>query len=579
MKVNSKPKIIKKKPISIWKIIAPAFIAIITFSAYQPALNNDFTNWDDDKYVYENPILKMEKGNAIKEAFSKPYYLLYTPLTLISYGLNYWYQGTIARPFILTNILIHILNSILVLLLVLKMSRSNIASITAGIAFALHPMHVESVAWISERKDVLYTLFFFAGMLSWLNYETQKSKHFYFITIIFFILSCLSKPSAIIFPAILVLLSIWNEMNSGQKMSIELFSPKKHIDKIPFFMVSVLFGWILLFGVETQGGQMHNAGNTSHSFGPMENVLIAIYSFVWYPLKALWPNPLCAFYAYPHNSEPLPWYITLSPIPFIIYGIITWYAWKKNKATVLFSMLFFIISIFLFIKVLTTVGAITYDRYFYVASFGFCLLLGIGLKKLNELAQIKFTGWAILILAGSFWFWKTNKQVKIWENSYTLTGNMLEHYPRHLPFAYNNRGLWLNEQKRLPEAIENFKNAIRLDPNSPNAWLNAGKSFGELGKPDSAIIYLENCLRLSEGDSKVYNNLGNAYGLLGNFPKALENFKKSIALDPENANALYNLAVTYGIQGDTLKADSLLLIAAQKGNEGARNSLSSRGKL
>lgn len=579
MKVSSRSKTPKKDSVSIWKFIAPSILAVITFIAYQPALKNDFTNWDDDKYVYENPILKMEKDKAIKESFSRPYYLLYTPLTLISYGLNYWYQGTIARPFILTNILLHILNSLLVLFLVLKMTRSNIASITAGMAFALHPMHVESVAWISERKDVLYTLFFFAGMLSWLSYETQKNKYFYLITLVFFVLSCLSKPSAIIFPAILILLSVWKEMNSGQKEWIKLFSPVKHIDKIPFFLVSIIFGWILLFGVETQGGQMHNDGFTSHTFGPMDNALIAIYSFVWYPLKALWPDPLCAFYAYPHNSEPLPWYIILSPIPFIIYSIITWYAWKKQKETILFSMLFFIASIFLFIKVLTTVGAITYDRYFYVASFGFCLLMGIGIDKLYQSTQLKLAGVAIIVLSGGLWFWKTQQQVKIWENSFTLTGNMLEHYPRHLPFAYNNRGLWLNEQKRLPEAIENFKNAIRLDPNSPNAWLNAGKSFGELGKPDSAIVYLESCLRLSEGDSKVYNNLGNAYGLLGNFPKALKNFEKSIALDPENANALYNLAVTYGIQGDTLRADSLLQIAARKGNEGARNSLSSRGKL
>jgi tetratricopeptide (TPR) repeat protein len=264
---------------------------------------------------------------------------------------------------------------------------------------------------------------------------------------------------------------------------------------------------------------------------------------------------------------------------FILFTAITFIAWKKKQATLLFSCLFFIVSIFLFIKVLTTVGAITYDRYFYVASFGFCLVFGVGIQFLHQSKNLRVLGISLLVGISSFWFWKTQDQLKIWENSFTLTGNMLKYYPKHLPFAYNNRGLWLNEQKRLPEAVENFKNAILLDPNSPNAWLNAGKSFGDMGKPDSAILYLENCLKRSEGDSKVYNNLGNAYGLLGNFPKALQNFEKAILLDPDNANALYNLAVTYGIQGDTLKADSILRISAKKGNEGARNSLNARGKL
>lgn len=556
-----------------------ALLAIITYLAFQPALKNDFTNWDDDKYVYENPILKKEKSQAVIESFSKPYYLLYTPLTLLSYGFNYWYQGPEAKHFILTNILLHILNSLLVMILVWIMTRSTIAGIAAGIFFALHPMHVESVGWISERKDVLYTLFFFTGMITWLKYQQNKSSVWYACTFIAFIASCLSKPSAVIFPVILILLDLWHQMKENKPIKLVNFLLYQQFNKIPFLLVSLIFGWILLFGVETQGGQMHNEGFSSHSFGLFENILIAIYSFVWYPIKALWPMDLCAFYAYPSNSEPLPWYIMMSPLAFILFAAITFIAWKKKQATLLFSCLFFIVSIFLFIKVLTTVGAITYDRYFYVASFGFCLLFGVGIQYLHQSKTLRILGFIILAGASTFWFWKTQNQLKIWENSFTLTGNMLEYYPKHLPFAYNNRGLWLNEQKRLPEAVENFKNAILLDPNSPNAWLNAGKSFGEMGKPDSAILYLENCLKRSEGDSKVYNNLGNAYGLLGNFPKALQNFEKAIALDPDNANALYNLAVTYGIQGDTLKADSILRISAQKGNEGARNSLNARGKL
>lgn len=561
-----------------WLILAA--ISLLTWLAYQNCLSHDFTNWDDDKYVYENPILKMEKGAAVREAFAKPYYLLYTPLTLLSYALNWWYQGPEPDAFVLTNILLHILNSLVVVALVRSMTQSIPAAAVAGLAFALHPMHVESVAWISERKDVLYTLFFFAGMLTWTWYQREKNKQFYFLTLLLFLLSCLSKPSAVIFPVILILLDLRRTMMQAPGLSFfDSLNPRKHLDKIPFFLLSLVFGWILLFGVETQGGQTHSEGFTSHTFGSLENVLIAIYSFVWYPLKALFPHPLCAFYAYPLNTEPLPWYIWASPLPLAGFAWLLFRSWQKKQADVFFTLTYFAVAIFLFIKVLTTVGAITYDRYFYVASFSFCLLAGIGFDRLFASGKWRVPALVLAVAISGLWLYKTRSQTEIWKDSYALTGNMLEHYPRHLPFAYNNRGLWLNEKGRIPEAIEQFRNAIRLDPQSPNAWLNAGKSFGELGQPDSAIYYLENCLQRSDGDSKVYNNLGNAYGMLGNFPKALENFQKSLRLDPENANAYYNLGVTYGLTGDTLTADSLLRIAAQKGNEGAYKSLSSRGKL
>lgn len=576
----------KKKPndthsAKLWYLLSIGALLLVTYLTYHKALTHEFTNWDDDKYVYENPILKMEKGEAIKESFRAPYYLLYTPLTLISYGLNYWYQGKEAQPFILTNILLHLLNSLLVVFLVKKMSGKDLAALAAGAFFALHPMHVESVAWISERKDVLYTFFFFGGMLAWLQYLQNRSPLHYGLTLFLFVLSCLSKPSAVIFPVILVLMEVWHKVKqTPQEANVfKALINSLHINKIPFFLCSILFGWILLFGVETQGGQTHNEGISSHTFGMMDNILIAIYSFVWYPIKALWPMDLSAFYAYPLNTEPLPWYINASPLALLLFGYVFYRAWKQNQENILFTLSFYVVSIFLFIKVLTTVGAITYDRYFYVASFGFCFLFGIGIQALYQHPKFKMSAWGVLILLSSFWSWKSANQIKIWENSFVLMSDMIRQFPRHLPFAYNNRGLYLNEKKQLPEAIENFKTAIRLDPESPNAWLNAGKSYGELGKPDSAIFYLENCLKKAPGDSKVYNNLGNAYGLMGNFPKALENFEKSIALDPENANALYNLGVTYGIMGDTLKADSILRVSAQKGNEGARNALESRGKL
>jgi tetratricopeptide (TPR) repeat protein len=178
----------------------------------------------------------------------------------------------------------------------------------------------------------------------------------------------------------------------------------------------------------------------------------------------------------------------------------------------------------------------------------------------------------------AIWGYLSHQRTGIWKDSYTLMSDMISMYPDHVPFAYNNRGLWLDKNSRNPEALENFKNAIRLDPRSPNAYLNAGRAFGQMQMPDSAIVYLEKVLTMDGGDSKVYNNLGNAYGLKGNFLKAQTAFTKAIELDPSNANAYYNLAVTYSMTGDTVQTDYWMRESARRGNAGAQNALQSRGK-
>jgi len=560
----------KRQTKSVYPIlISILIIIVITGICYAPALRNDFTNWDDDKYVYENPILKLPPAQAIPKMFAEPYYLLYTPLTLLSYGLDYWYQGKEARYFIRTQIGLHILNSILVFLLILLMLKAWKGALLGALFFALHPMHVESVAWISERKDVLYALFFLASMLSWLMYLKEGNRMYYALSWVLFLGSCFSKPSAVILPVILLTLDYLYK---------ERIVWKNLWEKTPFFILSLIFGWILLFGVETQGGKTHSEDFSSHSFEAWENVLLAIYSYVWYPVKMIWPYPLSAFYAYPLNTMPLPWYIHASPVVLILIAGNGFWAWKKKHRPLLFALAFYTIAIFLFVKILTTVGALTYDRYFYVASFGFCYLAGWSIEQMH--VGERFKKWLMIIFAIILLIWAgmSRQRTEVWKNSYVLMSDMLRMYPLHLPFAYNNRGLWLMGEGRLEEAVENFSRAIQIDPAAPNAYLNTGKAFGQLQMPDSAIKYLEISLKLNPGDSKVYNNLGNAYGIKGDFEQARSAFQKSLSIDSNNDNALYNLAVTYALTGDTLTADSIMVESARKGNQGARNSLSSRGK-
>ncbi|NBV13816.1 MAG: tetratricopeptide repeat protein [Sphingobacteriia bacterium] len=565
---NSKPKskATSFSPSPLWIWIA---ILLITFIGYSAALKNGFTNWDDDTYVIDNPLLKNPSWQSVFAMFSSPYYLLYTPFTILSFAINYWFMGKDAFPIIFTNILIHAVNAVLCGILSYRLSGKLGVGFIAGILFGLHPQHVESVAWISERKDVLFTFFILGGMCHWAQNPSENKPQFILINTLWMLAACLSKPTAVIYPALLLGIDYLN----NKPISVKLI-----LEKIPLGILSLFFGWLLLYGVDTQGGQTHDTGDTSHSFTGIDTVLIAIYSFVWYPIKMIFPWPLNAFYAYPFNHEPLPLFYMLSPVLAVfMIGSVIYGFWKKWKFYV-FAWLIYMVGIFLFIKVLTTVGAVTYDRYFYVASIGFCVGAGFLFWKFLQIPSLKIITGIILLIFISGYAWAVNQRCKVWKNSYTLMSDMIEGNPNKVPFAYNNRGLWLTEQGRTEEALSDFQNSIRLDPKSPKAWLNAGKLLGQNNQIDSAIYYLENAQKLEPHDSKVYNNLGNAYGMKGNWNAAISSFTEALKFEPNNVNALFNLGITHGLAGDTVRADSLLRLSARQGFVPAQQSLQSRGK-
>src|SRR5450759_35827 len=248
-------KIIYKK-INLKLILVALLLSIMVMISYRNAFDNEFVDWDDYTYVVDNLLVRKPKETTIKDVFSTPVSLNYHPLTILSLRLNNnecstCPEGISAAPFIKWNVAIHLLNTLLVFMLIYFLSDKKIlVAFLVAALFGVHPMHVESVAWVSERKDVLYAFFFLSGLITYLKSRTEtdnKKKYIWLIiTFLLFILSCLSKAMAVVFPLVLILINFWTDKskrsNPVWESLKETFSIKKLIPLIPFFAVSLFFG-------------------------------------------------------------------------------------------------------------------------------------------------------------------------------------------------------------------------------------------------------------------------------------------------------------------------------------------------
>ncbi|HNM26352.1 MAG TPA: hypothetical protein PKL15_13015 [Saprospiraceae bacterium] len=269
-------------PGGLWAIWIPAILLLVYF-AYQPALQNDFVNWDDPTYVTENPLLLRPTPENKAALWSQPVSLNYHPLTMLSLAWNMDPAKPKARPFIATNIFLHVCNTALVFLFAYFLSRRKLlVAIFTALLFGIHPMHVESVAWVSERKDVLYTLFFMAALLSYLRYVRRGGWGWLAATLGLFVLSCLSKAMAVSLPLVLLLIDFYE----GRLWQEGKIVWRAVLEKIPFLVIS------LLFGVKAVEIQSAGAIGDFQAFSLIQRIAIASYGFLFYLYKLFVPPPM-----------------------------------------------------------------------------------------------------------------------------------------------------------------------------------------------------------------------------------------------------------------------------------------------
>lgn len=542
-KAGTQGKSLQKLP--LWKekyfLPALALVAILAFAAMSPALDNEFVDWDDPEYARDQPLIHSTEGKAFDAIVETPVMGNYHPVTMYSLALDYQADPrtgeTDPAPFHRTNIILHILNSILVFyFLFVFTGRRLVVSAFVALIFAVHPMHVESVAWISERKDVLYTFFFVLAMIMYWYYMKKKNFLYLGATLVFFFFSCFSKPSAVIFPFVMILMDYFDRR--------PLINVRTIAEKVPFFGISLWVGLLTLKAQEAAG-----ATEAQAAFSTLEHGFFAFNGVMMYIAKAFVPVKLSGIYPYPKPTEPLPILVYASPA--IVTGIafLIWRFFRNNRGVV-FGMAFFLVNLLLVLQFIAVGSAMYADRYTYVPYIGLFFAIAwffdmhfkknekLGPLTANSIMGVGFV--AVAIFTGMSF-----DRCGYWKDSPTFWGDVIEKYPRQAPLAYNNLGKWYRERGQYYKAIEHYREGIKTAPAYYLSYNNMGTAYFYLQKPDSALPYYNKAIELKPDYVDSWFNRGAIKAQLNDKEGALADLTQALTLEPGNITALKNRSLVY----------------------------------
>ncbi|MGZ4072293.1 MAG: tetratricopeptide repeat protein [Bacteroidia bacterium] len=537
-------------------------IFILTIGAYSPVKKSDFVNYDDPEYVYQNNHIQQLTIKNTKELFADPKATLYVPLVFLSFSIENHFFKLNPEVFHITNLLLHLINCLLVFWLIWLLTKNELITVIVFSLFALHPLHVESVAWITERKDVLYSVFYLSALISYHFYYQNKNRKYYVLTFLFFVLSCFSKVMAVTLPAILLL---YDYFYCNQK------TWRIIINKIPLFIVSLIFAFVAVRMMNMEG-----KGPVNINYNMFDKLCAASYGLFFYLQKALLPINLSVIYPYPEKAgNVLPAIYLISPL-IILFVFWLVFLYKKSNAIIKGLFLFFLISILPVLQIVPNTFTIAADRYFYLPSLG---LFGIAAYYLNKITEQKRSGSAtVLILISSLaivFSVLTFNRCKVWENSITLFTDVTKKYESDV--AYANLGLAYNDKNDFNAALPLLQKSVQLNSRNPKVLNNYGWALSMTKQYDQAILEFTASVAIDPKEAKTFNNLANTYGTIGNYNAAINSFEKALSLEPDNATTLYNIAYTYLNVGNKQQALNYYQRSAQLGFKPAQDFLAKNG--
>jgi len=507
----------------IWLFI----ILLITGLVYINSLNNELLlGMDDDMYILDNSLLK---SFDLRAHFSEYIAGNYHPLTTLSYSVEYFFFGMNKTAFHTTNLLLHLLNTFLVFLFVSALLKNEmVAVISAGI-FALHPMHVESVSWISERKDQLYTLFYLTSLIQYLKYKSLSKMKNLLLCGGSFILSLLSKSMAVTLPLMLFAIDFYQKSHLTSRI---------FLSKIPFFGLSVLFGIIAL--------KSQSTGNTFYelhlNYSIFERASMLCYSVVFYMYKFLTPVNLSVYHFYPHEVELLP---KMCPL---IITVVSWQLWKIRKSELgkitLFGFAIFIISLLPVLQLIPVGRAFASERYTYVAYIGLALPVAFFLNTWLSHPKFKLMSLSIIIMATIVFSYLSFERNEVWKSSETLFTDLISKYPES-GFGYYSRGVVYDHTNRLDLALKDYDSSILYNPNFHKSFNNRAVVRGKKGNLKGALHDCNKSIMIKPGFASAYNNRGNAKSGLGDIEGAIKDCSTAIKIDPKFTGAYNNRGSAY----------------------------------
>ena len=520
-----------------------------TLAVYWQVIDHDFLNFDDGQYVTDNA--EVQSGltlHGLQWAFTTTYTTNWHPLTWLSHMLDAELYGTNPAGHHVTGLLFHLLNTVLLFLLLKRLTGAHWRSACVAMLFAIHPLHVESVAWVSERKDVLSTFFWMLTIWFYADFVESRKKSKYLLALLIFALGLMSKPMLVTLPFVLLLLDYWplNRIafeDAKQRIS-ELKTTIKQlvIEKLPFFVLTIISALITVSVGDVQ---------TVQDFTIWGRIGNALTSYVAYLSDMFWPHPLIIFR--PHPGELPFWQPFLALL--LIAAITLFVMWQGKRHR------FLPVGWLLYLGVLVPViGLIQVgiqaraDRYTYVPLIGVAIIVVWGIaylsrnwKSRQKPLMVAGTVVTVLLMACTY------RQVGYMKNSMTVFEHTVEYAP-DAHYAHNNLALAYKNAGEFDQAIEHFSEAIRIKPDKYEAYNNRGVAYFNKQEYDKAVADYQVVLSQLPDHVEARNNLGNIFQIQGKLDQAIEQYNRALQVIPNHPEVNNNIGSAYFSKRDFAKA-------------------------
>jgi tetratricopeptide (TPR) repeat protein len=556
-------------------VLICAVLAVTTLAVFQQVRTFKFVNYDDPVYVYQNAHIQNGiTGQSLKWAFVSGYAANWHPLTWLSHMLDWQLFGPDPAGHHIVNLIFHVANTLLLFLVLMKMTDALWQSAFVAALFALHPLHVESVAWVAERKDVLCTLFWLLTMWAYIRYARRPKITAYLLTAAFLALGLMAKPMLVTLPFVLLLLDYWPldrlapAASRKRKKQDKKFSlPYLLIEKAPLFAMA-LTSSIITYLVQQKGGAMLE----TQTYGLGIRIANASISYLQYILKMIWPARLAMFY--PHAGQNISiLYALLSAA--VLAAVTVGVFWLGRTRRYLVTGWLWYLGTLIPVIGLVQVGSQSMsDRYSYITLTGLFLIIAYGLPDLlaalpyRKIALTAGAGISLAALSICTYF-----QLQFWADTITLCEHALKvtkgNYKAH--FCMTDE---LQEQGYVDEAIWHNQEALRIKPDYVNALNGLGVALSKKGKIDEAVYYYHRALEIDPNEAAAHYNLGRALAAGGQFAEAVRHYTKAAqTIDTPEIHSDLSYALLKLGRFDEAISEYEKVLSAQPRNAVAHNDL------
>ena len=543
---------------ALWErpVVASVLLALAVLAAYAVSIHNGFVFFDDDKAILYNRALQ---NPSLSKFFSGQNLGMFAPISWIAYWLGSLLSGQEAWGYHLLGMLLHAANAVLAYWVLYRLLERHWPAFFVAALFALHPMQVEAVSWAAALSTVLFAFFYLGSLLSYLNWKKSPTPVLYGLSLLAFLLACLSKSAAVTLP--LVLLAV-DAYRSGKWSGIQW------LNKLPYFGFSVLFG---AYTFVTRAQEGHDIEAASSAFSMLDRFWMVCQTLLFYPVKLLVPLGFSISYPFVKTDGLWSWEYYLAPLALLALGLLVW---KKfgTRREVLLALGLYLLPLVVMLP-FRTVGSfeLRSDRYVYLSCLGVFLLLALALEQ--QKASLRN---GVLVAAAGLLAFLTLAQTRVWKDGIALFQNCVQktpeaslcqcnlaysellnldfensayHYSQALKFdpsvveAYNGRGQAYFQLKKIPEALDDFTNAIAGGISTPKLFLNRGKCLVMLSRPQEALPDLNKSLELEPKSPEAYYFRAVVHEKNKEPERALADYSMAIEQNPRYLEALVNRAL------------------------------------